>query len=107
MGVVGRGEERVEGMKTFSDDVLKIELSGPDRENLSIIDIPGIFRNVTENVTTEEDIQLVNNMVRSYIRDERTIILAVVPANVDIATQEILRVRSLDGFAEICMLTIV
>ena len=93
MGIVGRGDERIEGMKAFSDDVLKIGLSGPDRENLSIIDILGIFRNVTENVTTEEDMALVNDIVRSYIRDERAIILAVVPANVDIATHEILRVR--------------
>ncbi|KFY81623.1 hypothetical protein V500_11238 [Pseudogymnoascus sp. VKM F-4518 (FW-2643)] len=68
----------------------KIELSGPDRENLSIIDIPGIFRTATEGVTTKNDIDLVKNMVRDWIQDERTIILAVVSANVDIATQEIL-----------------
>lgn len=30
------------------------------------------------------------NLVRSYVRDKRTIILAVLPANVDISTQEIL-----------------
>lgn len=92
MGVTSPNEIPNFGKSTFSSDVFKIELSGPDRENLSIIDIPGIFRNPTEGVTTKDDIELVKNMVRSYIRDERTIILAVVPANVDIATQEILRV---------------
>lgn len=92
MGVTSPNEVPIFGKSTFSSDVFKIELSGPDRENLSIIDIPGIFRNPTEGVTTKADIELVKNMVRSYIRDERTIILAVVPANVDIATQEILRV---------------
>ena len=44
MGIVGRHEIRTVFNKTFSDDVLKIVISGPDRENLSIIDIPGIFR---------------------------------------------------------------
>lgn len=33
---------------------------------------------------------LVNGLVRRFIENERTIILAVLPANVDIATQEIL-----------------
>ena len=36
------------------------------------------------------------SMVRRYIKDRRTIILAVGPANVDIATQEILCVSLLN-----------
>ncbi|OBT60763.1 hypothetical protein VE03_09756 [Pseudogymnoascus sp. 23342-1-I1] len=90
MGVTGPGESPSAGKSTFSADVFKIELSGPDRENLSIIDIPGIFRTATDGVTTKDDIDLVKNMVSGWIQDERTIILAVVSANVDIATQEIL-----------------
>ncbi|KFY31209.1 hypothetical protein V493_01317 [Pseudogymnoascus sp. VKM F-4281 (FW-2241)] len=90
MGVTGPGESPSAQKSTFSADVFKIELSGPDRENLSIIDIPGIFRTATDGVTTKDDIDLVKNMVSNWIQDERTIILAVVSANVDIATQEIL-----------------
>jgi hypothetical protein len=33
-----------------------------------------------------------------YIRDERTIILAVIPSNTDIATQEILTIAKEVGF---------
>lgn len=33
---------------------------------------------------------LVRNLVRSFVRDKRTIILTVLPANMDISTQEIL-----------------
>ncbi|MBE3043810.1 dynamin family protein [Candidatus Bathyarchaeota archaeon] len=40
--------------------------------------------------TTDRDITLVRRMVESHICDPRTIILAVLPANVDFATQEIL-----------------
>lgn len=41
-------------------------------------------------LTTKEDMLLVRNMVKTYIQNPRTIILAVIPAPVDIATQEIL-----------------
>ena len=74
----------------FSEDVLKIEICGPDEDYLTVIDVPGIFRNPIEGVTTKEDVQLVRKMVQKYIRNDRTIILAVLPSNVDIATQEIL-----------------
>jgi hypothetical protein len=84
------GKELEPGQMTFSNDVLKIELCGPRRENLSIIDIPGIFRTPTPGVTTKADMLLVDSMVRDYIRDERTVILAVLPAPTDIATQSIL-----------------
>lgn len=40
------------GQKTFSDDVLKIEICGPKRDHLSVVDVPGIFKKVTEGVTT-------------------------------------------------------
>src|SRR5580700_1803084 len=90
MGISGPDESCGAGKSTFSNDALKIELTGPDHENLSIIDIPGIFRSPTDGVTTMGDMALVKEMVQSYIRDDRTIILAVLPANVDIATQEIL-----------------
>ncbi|RYN63530.1 hypothetical protein AA0117_g12693 [Alternaria alternata] len=74
----------------FSEDILKIEICGPGEDYLTVIDVPGIFRNPSEGITTKADIQLVQNMVRGYIRHSRTIILAVLPSNVDIATQEIL-----------------
>lgn len=89
LGVAGSDDRQPE-QTTFSRDVLKIELSGPTHDNLSIIDIPGIFRNETPGMTTKQDIKLVNDLVRKYICDPRTIILCVLPANVDIATQGIL-----------------
>ncbi|KAL3293660.1 interferon-induced gtp-binding protein mx1 [Colletotrichum asianum] len=72
-----------------------------------LIDVPGIFRTATSRWTTDEDITLVRSMAQSYMNENhhprcmgdhafqsymkspRTIILAVVPCNVDIATQEI------------------
>ncbi|KAF4916723.1 Interferon-induced GTP-binding protein Mx [Colletotrichum fructicola] len=79
-----------DGTATFAEDTLKIEISGPNQNHLTVIDVPGIFRTATSGWTTDEDIVLVKNMVQSYMKSPRTIILAVVPCNVDIATQEIL-----------------
>lgn len=74
----------------FSRDILRVEISGPNEDHLTVIDVPGMFENVTPGVTTKEDIGLVKDMVRNYIRESRTIILAVVPCNGDIANQKIL-----------------
>ena len=73
----------------FSEDVLKIEVHGPDEDYLTIIDVPGIFRTTTQG-TTKDDMTIVKDMVKRYIKDDRTIILAVLPSNADVATQEIL-----------------
>ena len=48
--------------KTFADDVLKIEMCGPDQEHLSVIDVPGIFKKSTPGVTTKADMAMVRNM---------------------------------------------
>ncbi|MCJ1458596.1 hypothetical protein MMC28_008969 [Mycoblastus sanguinarius] len=78
------------GTKTFSDDVLKIEICGPSQQHLSVIDVPGIFKKTTAGMTTKSDIEVVRNMVITYMKNPRSVILAVIPANVDIANQEIL-----------------
>ncbi|KXJ94873.1 interferon-induced GTP-binding protein Mx2 [Microdochium bolleyi] len=83
------GEAAIGG--AFSEDILKIEICGPAQSHLTVIDVPGIFRNATPGLTTDNDVQLVRNMVKSYMSNTRTVILAVMPCNVDIATQEIIK----------------
>ncbi|UPK93747.1 hypothetical protein LCI18_004682 [Fusarium solani-melongenae] len=89
MGVRPGSDGDVAG-SAFSRDVLRVEISGPNEDHLTVIDVPGMFENETPGVTTKEDIDLVKNMVRKYINESRTIILAVVPCNGDIANQKIL-----------------
>jgi hypothetical protein len=81
-----------DNLPTFSSDVLRLEIRGPDEDHLSVIDVPGIFKTTTPGLTTKTDITLVRDMVLSYMRNPRSIMLAVVPANVDIATQEIIEI---------------
>jgi len=53
------------------------------------VDLPGIIRTTTEGQS--ESVMLdVNDMIEKYLKQERTICLAVVPANVDVATVDIL-----------------
>ncbi|KAJ5718248.1 Dynamin [Penicillium malachiteum] len=75
---------------TFSNSVLRLEICGPDEDHLTVIDVPGIFKNTTIGPTTKDDMALVRSMVERYMKNPRSIMLTVVPANVDIATQEII-----------------
>ena len=74
----------------FSGDVLKLEVCGPEQPHMSVIDVPGIFKRTTQGLTTKADIELVRAMVLEYMKNPRSVMLTVIPANVDIATQEIL-----------------
>ncbi|KAF2757557.1 hypothetical protein EJ05DRAFT_501088 [Pseudovirgaria hyperparasitica] len=92
MGLARLGQQDKQASKpTFSEHTLRIELNGPNHSHFSVVDVPGIFRNPQEGVTTNDDIALVKRIVHSYIEDERSIILAVVSANIDIANQDILK----------------
>ena len=90
IGVAGF-DEATSSKPTFSGDVLQLEISGPNEEHLSVIDVPGIFRDATPGLTTKDDIEFVRNMVLRYMENPRSVMLTVVPANVDVATQEILK----------------
>ncbi len=84
------GQDDSGSKSTFSEDVLRLEVCGPDQEHFSVVDVPGIFRKTTEGVTTIRDKEMVTDMVVRYMENPRSVMLTVIPANVDIATQEIL-----------------
>lgn len=62
----GAGPSDVEDddLNTFSEDILKIEINGPDQPGLTVIDVPGIFRTATPGLTSDSDITLVTSMVK-------------------------------------------
>lgn len=74
----------------FSNDVLRLAISGPDQGHLGVVNISSIFNSEMEGVTTMADIQLVHNIFERYIDTASSTVLAVLPANVDVATLEIL-----------------
>jgi hypothetical protein len=51
MGVPGPNTESLENLeKRFSDDTLRIELSGPEQRHLSVVDVPGLFHSKDESL---------------------------------------------------------
>lgn len=70
----------------YSGSVLRMEISSPEQELLIVIDVPGTFKNVTWDLTTKNDRTLVREIVLGYVADSRSVMLPVIPANVDAAT---------------------
>ena len=70
---INQGSAQGTTAPTFTRDVLRIEKSGPLEEHLTLIDLPGIFENESPGVTTRSDIILVKDMVKSYIKNPRTL----------------------------------
>lgn len=86
---------------------IRIDLKSPDVPDLTVIDLPGIVRTAVEGQSSSV-IQEVDGLLNRYLAEDRTVILAVLPVNVDIATADILERASIvdpDGKRTIGVLT--
>lgn len=95
-----KSAERAMGLdnsaKVFSKDVLRVELCGANQPNLTLVDLPGIFW-AGDKSQSDDDAQLVQSMVKSYMEKSRSIILAVISAKSDLAMQVITKLaREID-----------
>ncbi|KAF2146892.1 uncharacterized protein K452DRAFT_242078 [Aplosporella prunicola CBS 121167] len=77
-------------LHSFSEDVLRVESSGPDRPHLTIVDLPGLIHANGRQQSTVE-INNVSKMVKGYMSNPRSIILAVVSAQTDFSNQIVTR----------------
>lgn len=99
MGIEGTSKSSSQ-ICAFAKDVLSIEIEGPSRPQLTLVDLPGLIQTETKGVTTA-DVKLVAEITDYYISQPRTICLAVVSAANDYANQGILRrVREVDPKGE-------
>ncbi|KAF7949092.1 hypothetical protein EAE96_008263 [Botrytis aclada] len=81
----------------FSSDILRIEISGPKRPHLTVVDLPGLIHAKNDAEDDENVEEVVSELVYSYMRRPRTIILAVVSALNDRALQAVLKqVKAVD-----------
>lgn len=95
MGISSTGELE-SARSAFAKDTLSIEIEGPSRPQLTLVDIPGLIQTSTKGVS-DTDVELVAEITQRYISQPRTICLAVVSATNDAANQPILRkVRQVD-----------
>ncbi|KAL9121034.1 MAG: hypothetical protein Q9187_002408 [Circinaria calcarea] len=94
MGLPGPGDNIEHATKRFSSDVLKIEIVGPEQQQLSVVDVPGLYHNPTKEQTAS-DLTRVRALIESYVRDERTIIMAVLDSRNNLANQEVFRIAKI------------
>ncbi|GAB7342218.1 hypothetical protein MBLNU457_g0464t1 [Dothideomycetes sp. NU457] len=83
--------------RAFSRDVLSFEIIGPTCPQYTLVDLPGLIH--SENrYQSKADVAMIKTMVEHYVKDKRTIVLAVVSAKNDYANQIILDVaKKLDA----------
>ncbi|XP_057960709.1 phragmoplastin DRP1C [Malania oleifera] len=83
--------DRITGKtKHISNIPIHLSIYSPNVVNLTLIDLPGLTKVAVEGQpdTIVEDIE---NMVRSYVEKPNCIILAISPANQDIATSDAIK----------------
>ncbi|KAB8201903.1 P-loop containing nucleoside triphosphate hydrolase protein [Aspergillus parasiticus] len=73
----------------FSDDVLKVAISGPDKPELTLVDLPGLYYSTSRDQGAK-GIEIVRGLTEKYMKNTRTIILAVISAKTDYHLQEVL-----------------
>jgi GTP-binding protein EngB required for normal cell division len=76
--------------RAFSKDLLRVEVSGPDRPHLTMVDLPGLIYSETKQQSAS-NVELVQDVVQAYMKEPRSVILAVVSAKNDYANQIVLK----------------
>ena len=72
-----------------SRDVFSIEISGPTKPHLTIVDLPGLIQ--ASNIhQSQADVNAIKDLAFHYMRNQRTIILAIVSAANDLELQPVL-----------------
>ncbi|KAI9660668.1 MAG: hypothetical protein M1821_010020 [Bathelium mastoideum] len=87
MGLNDRNGRR--GPRAFSRDVLRVQINGPEIPILTLVDLPGLIHS-TRSSQTDEDVKATRALTEEYLRNRRTIVLAIISAKNDYANQIII-----------------
>ncbi|KAK8022654.1 hypothetical protein PG993_013421 [Apiospora rasikravindrae] len=71
----------------FSRDIFRVEISGPDQPHLTLVDLPGLISPEESNGLEDANAEPIRDVVTSYMKDPRSIILAVVHRTLGIVTK--------------------
>ncbi|KAE9607661.1 Dynamin-related protein 12A [Lupinus albus] len=86
--------------KQISTVPIHLSIYSPNVVNLTLIDLPGLTKVAVEG-QSDSIVQDIENMVRSYIEKPNCIILAISPANQDLATSDAIKIsREVDPTGE-------
>ncbi|KAL2630381.1 hypothetical protein R1flu_015067 [Riccia fluitans] len=92
--------DRIGGRKGISNIPIHLTVYSPNVVNLTLVDLPGLTKVAVEG-QPDSIVTDIENMVRSFVEKPNTIILAVSPANQDIATSDAIKIaREVDPNGE-------
>ncbi|KAI1498932.1 P-loop containing nucleoside triphosphate hydrolase protein [Biscogniauxia marginata] len=74
---------------TFSEDVLRVEICGPDIPHLTLVDLPGFYHSEDENQSAAGR-EIVGRLVERYMAKRNSIILAIISARNQVILQKVL-----------------
>ncbi|XP_058069421.1 dynamin-related protein 3A-like isoform X2 [Magnolia sinica] len=95
------------GNKGVSDKQIRLKVFSPNVLNITLVDLPGITKVPVGDQPTDIELRI-RNMILSYIKHPTCVILAVTPANSDLANSDALsmaRVADPDGSRTIGVIT--
>jgi len=89
---IGRETERVTGTnKGISSEPIRLKIYSPRVLNLTLVDLPGVTKVPVGDQPLDIENQI-RHLILQYISNPNSIILAVTPANIDLATSEALKI---------------
>ncbi|KAF5897562.1 seizure protein 6 isoform X1, partial [Clarias magur] len=88
--IIRKAQNEIAGALGISDELISLEVTSPNVPDVTLIDLPGIVR-VSVKGQPEDIGEQSKSLIRKYITNQDTILLVVVPCNVDIATTEALK----------------
>ena len=92
-------EREIGSNKGISDKQIRLKIFSPNVLTITLVDLPGITKVPVGDQPTDIEAR-VRTMILSYIKHETCVILAVSPANADLANSDALqmaRVADPDG----------
>ncbi|KAH0642945.1 hypothetical protein KY289_033919 [Solanum tuberosum] len=86
--------------KQISPLPINLSIYSPNVVNLTLVDLPGLTKVAVEG-QPESIVQEIEDMVRSYVEKPNCILLAITPANQDVATSDAIKIaREVDPAGE-------
>lgn len=84
--------ERITGTgRNVSPQPIGLKLKSPHVLNLTLVDLPGLVKNATQG-QDPAIVRQIHDMVYQFIKEKNSLILAVTPANQDLANSDALRI---------------
>lgn len=74
-------ENTIHEPQMFSRHLIKIKITGPEQQDLTVINIPKMCHASTSLDTTDED-KLMRNMITKYMRNDHTVLLMTLPSKI-------------------------